>query len=55
VDASYEAPTTLPETLPETGGEMTSLWLIAAIGAGLALIGGGLLLRNREAEITVEK
>jgi LPXTG-motif cell wall-anchored protein len=55
VDASYEVPTTLPETLPETGGEMTSLWLIAAIGAGLALIGGGLFLRQRASQDIVNK
>jgi LPXTG-motif cell wall-anchored protein len=55
VDASYEVPTTLPETLPETGGEMTSLWLIAAFGAGLALVGGGLLLRKRASQEIVDK
>jgi LPXTG-motif cell wall-anchored protein len=55
VDASYEVPTTLPETLPETGGEMLNTGLMIAIGAGLALIAGGLLLRKRAAEIPVEK
>ena len=39
-----------PTQLPETGGEVTSLWLVAALVAGLALIGGGLMLR-RKAEI----
>ena len=39
-----------PTQLPETGGEVTSLWLVAALAAGLALIGGGLMLR-RKAEI----
>jgi LPXTG-motif cell wall-anchored protein len=44
VDASY------PATMPETGGEVTNLWLLAAIAAGLGLIAGGLFLR-RNAEI----
>jgi hypothetical protein len=34
VDASY----TVPTTLPVTGGETTNLWLMAALGAGLALV-----------------
>ncbi|MGD8597868.1 MAG: DUF4397 domain-containing protein [Anaerolineae bacterium] len=51
VDASYEIPT----TLPETGGEMINTGLMIAIGAGLALIAGGLLLRKRAVEIPVEK
>ena len=50
VDASYG-----PSTLPETGGETTSLWLIAVLGAGLALMGGGLFLRSREAGVVVKK
>jgi LPXTG-motif cell wall-anchored protein len=36
-----------PAQLPETGGEVTSLWLVATLVAGLALIGGGLLLRRK--------
>ena len=44
VDASYEVPT----TLPETGGEMVNLWLLVGLSAGLALIAGGLLLRWHE-------
>jgi LPXTG-motif cell wall-anchored protein len=36
-----------PTQLPETGGEVTSLWLVATLVAGLALIGGGLMLRRR--------
>jgi LPXTG-motif cell wall-anchored protein len=36
-----------PMQLPETGGEVTSLWLVASLVAGLALIGGGLMLRRR--------
>jgi hypothetical protein len=34
---------------------MTSLWLIAALGAGLALIGGGLFLRQRASQDIVNK
>ncbi|MGD9317208.1 MAG: DUF4397 domain-containing protein, partial [Anaerolineae bacterium] len=47
VDASYP----VAVTLPETGGETTSLWLIAALSAGLALVAGGLMLRTRKNEI----
>jgi len=36
-----------PVQLPETGGEVTSLWLVASLVAGLALIGGGLVLRRK--------
>jgi LPXTG-motif cell wall-anchored protein len=36
-----------PTQLPETGGEVTSLWLVASLVAGLALIGGGLVLRRK--------
>jgi LPXTG-motif cell wall-anchored protein len=36
-----------PTQLPETGGEVGSLWLVALLGAGLALIGGGLVLRRK--------
>jgi LPXTG-motif cell wall-anchored protein len=50
MDASYPAPT----TLPVTGGETTNLWLIVAVGAGLALVAGGLLLRTRRAEVSVD-
>jgi LPXTG-motif cell wall-anchored protein len=53
VDASYDVGA--PTTLPTTGGEMTSAWLLAALGAGLALVAGGLLLRRREAEVPVKK
>ena len=51
VDASYPVPT----TLPTTGGEMTNLWLLIAVGAGLALIAGGLVLRTRQTEISISK
>ena len=34
VDASYP----VPATLPVTGGETTNLWLMLALGAGLALV-----------------
>jgi LPXTG-motif cell wall-anchored protein len=36
-----------PVQLPETGGEVTSLWLVATLVAGLVLIGGGLVLRRK--------
>jgi LPXTG-motif cell wall-anchored protein len=49
VDASYP----VPATLPVTGGETTNLWLLAVLGAGLALVAGGLVLRNRRAEVTI--
>jgi LPXTG-motif cell wall-anchored protein len=48
VDATY------PTTLPVTGGGVTNLWLLAAMGAGLALVVGGLLLRKRAAQVSVE-
>jgi LPXTG-motif cell wall-anchored protein len=48
VDASY------PATLPETGGEVVNLWLLVTLGAGLALVTGGLLLRKREAQVSVK-
>jgi LPXTG-motif cell wall-anchored protein len=51
VDASHAVPT----TLPVTGGETTNLWLMVALVTGLALVAGGLLLRNRQAEVTIEK
>jgi LPXTG-motif cell wall-anchored protein len=43
-----------PMQLPETGGAVTSLWLVAILVAGLALIGGGLVLR-RKSEIAAQK
>jgi LPXTG-motif cell wall-anchored protein len=51
VDASYPVAT----TLPVTGGETTNLWLMLGLSAGLALVAGGLLLRNRQAKITIEE
>jgi LPXTG-motif cell wall-anchored protein len=51
VDASYP----MPATLPVTGGETGNLWLMALLGAGLALVAGGLVLRNRRAEVSVEE
>jgi len=48
VDAAYP-----PTVLPETGGEVTN-WLTVVLGAGLALLAGGLLLRNREARESVK-
>ena len=51
VDASYP----VPATLPVTGGETSNLWLMALLGACLALVASGLVLRNRRAEITVEE
>jgi LPXTG-motif cell wall-anchored protein len=53
VDASYDVG--VPATLPTTGGETSSLWLVAIVGAGLALLGGGLFLRRREAEVSIKK
>jgi LPXTG-motif cell wall-anchored protein len=53
VDASYDV--AVPVTLPTTGGETTNLWLMAALGAGLALIAGGLVLRSRKAEVAIEE
>jgi hypothetical protein len=38
-----------------TGGETSNLWLMALLGAGLTLVAGGLVLRNRRAEVTVEE
>ena len=49
VDASY------PTTLPVTGGEMTNLWLLALVGAGLALVAGGFFMRSRTAELSLKK
>jgi hypothetical protein len=49
VDASYP----VAVTLPVTGGETTSLWLLVALGAGLALIGGSVALRK--VGVSIEK
>jgi len=43
-----------PGTLPTTGGEMANLWLIALMGAGLALVAGGLVMRTRTAVVEVD-
>jgi LPXTG-motif cell wall-anchored protein len=51
-DASYDV--AMPATLPTTGGESTNLWLFAVLGAGLALVAGGLFLRSRKAGVTIE-
>jgi LPXTG-motif cell wall-anchored protein len=51
VDASYDTGT--PATLPTTGGETTNLWLIAVLGAGAALVAGGLLTRSRAQRIEI--
>jgi hypothetical protein len=53
VDASYDVGA--PATLPTTSGETTNLWLITVLGTGLALMGGGLFLRSREAGVVVKK
>ena len=47
VDASYPVAT----TLPETGGETINLWLVALLGAGLALVAGALVLRSRKDDV----
>jgi hypothetical protein len=47
VDASYP----VPATLPETGGPTPNLWLMVALGLGLALFAGGLMLRTRRDEV----
>lgn len=39
-----------PAELPETGGTGANPWLVALLGAGLALTAGGLLLRARKNE-----
>ena len=51
MDASYPVAT----TLPVTGGETTNLWLLVTLGAGLALLAGGLLIRNRRSEVMIEE
>ncbi|NIV37418.1 MAG: DUF4397 domain-containing protein [Anaerolineae bacterium] len=51
MDASYPVAT----TLPVTGGETTNLWLMVTLGAGLALLAGGLLLRSRQAGVMIDK
>jgi LPXTG-motif cell wall-anchored protein len=48
LDASY------PATLPTTGGSVNSSWMLVAIGAGLALIGAGLVVRRKEVGVTIE-
>jgi hypothetical protein len=48
VDASYAT------TLPVTGGPVINLGLLVALGAGLALLVGGLLLRKREVRVPVK-
>jgi LPXTG-motif cell wall-anchored protein len=55
VDATYDAPMpeTMPATMPTTGGETTNMWLMAALGAGLVLIAGGLFVRFRAQKIEV--
>lgn len=53
VDASHDVG--MPATLPTTGGETSSLWLFALLGAGLALIAGGLFLQSRRAGVVVKK
>ena len=53
MDASYEM--AMPVTLPATGAETFNLWLVALVGAGLAMLASGLVLRNRAARVIVEK
>ncbi|MFC2015379.1 DUF4397 domain-containing protein [Chloroflexota bacterium] len=53
VDASYDM--AMPATLPTTGGETSNLWLMITLGAGLALVASGFLLRSRRAEVSIEK
>jgi hypothetical protein len=38
--------------LPVSGGSVANLWLLVLLGSGLALIGGGLVLRIRRNETT---
>jgi LPXTG-motif cell wall-anchored protein len=52
LDASYGA--AMPETLPTTGAETTNLWLMVALGAGLALIAGSLYLRTRSVKVSID-
>ena len=52
VDASYDMAT--PETLPTTGGEPVNLMLIATLGLGAVLLGAGLFLRRRSAEVIIK-
>ena len=44
---SVDAAAPAPELIAETGGEVTSLLLVATLVGGLALIGGGLVLRRK--------
>jgi LPXTG-motif cell wall-anchored protein len=53
VDATYDL--SMPATLPTTGGQSTNIWLLAALGAGLAFIAGGLVLRRQTTEVNAEK
>jgi LPXTG-motif cell wall-anchored protein len=48
-DATHSA----PATLPTTGGQTGNAWLLAFLGAGLALIGGGLFLRRSARSVTI--
>lgn len=43
-----------PTQLPETGGQVSNLWLLAAIGAGIALVAGGLLLSRRSERVATK-
>jgi LPXTG-motif cell wall-anchored protein len=52
VDASHDVAT--PASLPTTGGQTTNSWLLLVLGAGLALIAGGFVLRTRRSEINIE-
>ncbi len=52
VDASYDAAP--PASLPTTGGQTANPWLLAALGAGLALVAGSFFLRNRQAEVSIK-
>ena len=53
VDASYTM--AVPVTLPATGGETFNLWLVALLGAGLAMLASGLFLRSRASQVIVKK
>jgi hypothetical protein len=44
-----------PTVLPTTGGEsLTSLYLVALLGLGLAFVAGGLLLRSRAVQVVAK-